>query len=234
MTDVWSEGQLAEFDAFANTYQNLVTDSVRLSGESSEYFAAYKAAYVARVLPSKRIEKVLDYGCGVGSLAKHLKNQLPATRIDGFDLSTESLQRVDQTLRKQGVYSSCPNDLKADYDLIVLSNVLHHVRPEGRQAVFSEIFARLRDGGSLIVFEHNPYNPLTRWAVSQCPFDGDAVLLRNGETLRRFQLADFRILRSDFIVFFPRWLAPLRSLEPHLNWIPCGAQYAVVGIKGTT
>jgi hypothetical protein len=99
--------------------------------------------------------------------------------------------------------------------------------------VFSEIFARLRDGGSLIVFEHNPYNPLTRWAVSQCPFDGDAVLLRNGETLGRFQLADFRILRSDFIVFFPRWLAPLRPLEPHLNWIPCGAQYAVVGIKGT-
>jgi hypothetical protein len=47
-------------------------------------------------------------------------------------------------------------------------------------------------------------------------------------------LADFRILRSDFIVFFPRWLAPLRPLEPHLNWIPCGAQYAVVGIKGTT
>jgi 2-polyprenyl-3-methyl-5-hydroxy-6-metoxy-1,4-benzoquinol methylase len=221
----------AEFDAFASGYQDLVTESVRISGESSDYFAAYKARYLGRILERASVRYVLDYGCGVGSLAKHLHAQLPLERIDGYDPSADSIRRVEDCLRRQGIYSNSLQALGTSYDLIVLANVLHHVKPEGRQALLRNIICRLRPNGRLVVFEHNPYNPLTRWAVSRCVFDEDAVLLRRSETQHRLRAAGFDILRRDFIVFFPRFLAALRPMEALLDWCPMGAQYVLHGIK---
>ena len=217
---------MSEFDAFAGNYQDLVSDSVRITGDSSEYFARYKAAYIARELES--VEKLLDYGCGVGLLSLHLKSQLPETQIDGFDLSKDSLQRVDHSLRLQGVFTADPKELAKDYGIIVIANVLHHVRPEGRQKLIRQITTRLAPKGRLVIFEHNPINPLTQWAVSQCPFDDDAVLLPVREMEAYLRGSELQVLRRDYVVFFPRWLRWFRSLENRLRWLPLGAQYVVV------
>lgn len=222
---------LSEFDSVAGNYQNLVTESVRVSGESSDYFAAYKARYLRRLFAGKSVKRVLDYGCGVGSLAKHLHIEFPQAAIDGFDPSPESIRKVDESLREHGSYVSNLVSLGDAYDLVVIANVLHHVGPNERQSVFEQAFRRLVSGAYLVIFEHNPLNPLTRWAVAHCPFDDDAILLRSFETKQRFRLAGFDVLRRDFVVFFPRWLAALRSLEPMLHWCPGGAQYVVVGCK---
>src|ERR1043166_2982504 len=93
---------MAEFDPYSQSYRELVTRSVRVSGEPAEYFAAYKAKYVARRFAPSSFRTVLDYGCGVGALAEQLKFQLPEVRIDGFDPSAESLQRIPDSLRGQG------------------------------------------------------------------------------------------------------------------------------------
>jgi len=218
---------LAEFDTFASTYQGLVTENVRVTGEPSEYFAAYKAAYVAsRIAPSKR-SKVLDYGCGIGMLSKYLKEALPEARIDGFDVSPKSLERIDGNLLKQGTFTDTLDQLDQSYDMVVLSNVLHHVKPTDRERLISDSASRLVIGGKLVIFEHNPINPLTRWAVAQCPFDEDAILLPSRET-RGYFGGKMRLMWRDYIVFFPRWLKWFRALEPALRWCPMGAQYAVV------
>jgi len=222
---------MAEFDAFARSYQNLVSESVRISGEPSDYFATYKALYLRRVLADLTVKRILDYGCGVGSLARKLRAQFPLARIDGFDPSAESIRRVDDSLRRQGTFVTSVEDLDTGYDLIVLANVLHHVKPMERQTVIGQVFSLLATDGRLTIFEHNPFNPLTRWAVSQCEFDADAILLKTSETCERLRMAGFRLLHQDFVVFFPRWLAMLRPLEPVLNWCPAGAQYAVLGVK---
>ena len=219
---------MPEFDAVASSYQDLITENVRISGEPADYFAAYKALYLKRILAGLKIQRILDYGCGVGSLAKHLRTQFPVARIDGFDPSRESLRKVEDFLRRQGTYVSSLRDVASGYDLIVLANVLHHVRPDEREAVLTEVFSRLAPGGQLAVFEHNPYNPLTQWAASRCAFDVDAIFLTGKETRARLRMAGFNILRKDYVVFFPRWLAFLRPLEPSLTWCPAGAQYAVL------
>lgn len=223
---------MAEFDPVADSYRDLVTESIRVTGETSDYFAEYKARFLGQVLAGSTVKRILDYGCGVGSLTRHLVTQFPLASIDGFDPSAESILRVDDSVRGRGSYVSSSHELGCDYDLIVLANVLHHVKPTERQAIFGETFSRLARGGRLVVFEHNPFNPLTRWAVSQCVFDADAILLSSAETRRLFQMAGFKVARRDFIVFFPRWLAFLRRLEPLLRWCPSGAQYAVLGIQG--
>lgn len=224
---------MAEFDAFARSYQNLVTESVRISGEPSDYFAAYKALYLRRALADLTVKRILDFGCGVGSLAGYLRTQFPLARIDGFDPSPESIRRVDDSLRQQGTFVTSLEGLDRGYDLVLLSNVLHHIKPGERQAVLGQAFYLLATCGRLVVFEHNPFNPLTRWAVSQCAFDADAILLKSCETRGRLRETGFKILRRDFVVFFPRWLALLRPLEPFLNWCPAGAQYAVLAASAS-
>jgi 2-polyprenyl-3-methyl-5-hydroxy-6-metoxy-1,4-benzoquinol methylase len=219
---------LTEFDTVAANYQELVSESVRITGESSDYFAAYKAEYVARKFVPRAGSKLLDYGCGVGLLSRKLKDRLGQVRIDGFDVSNDSVARVDQALRAQGTFSTRIDELDRDYDFIVLSNVLHHVKPDERQKLVRGLASLLTAGGSIVVFEHNPINPLTRWAVSQCPFDDGAVLLPARETMSYVRADGFRELCRDYIVFFPRWLAWFRRLEPSLRWCALGAQYVVV------
>lgn len=219
----------AEFDSYAGQYEELLAHSIKISGEKPEYFAAYKASYLSRLVPSD-IGRVLDYGCGIGMLSTQLKLQFPKAQVDGFDPSPGSLARVDSALRAQGSFQSMRDSLGSKYDLIVMANVLHHVRPADRQTLVSDVASRLAPQGKLVVFEHNPFNVLMQWAVAQCVFDEDAILLRRKESAHYFHCAGLKA-SSDYIVFFPRWLHRLRRLEPHLHWCPLGAQYVVVGTK---
>jgi 2-polyprenyl-3-methyl-5-hydroxy-6-metoxy-1,4-benzoquinol methylase len=221
----------AEFDSVASNYEELHAQSIRLTGEQPEYFAVYKASYIARLLPPRPC-RVLDYGCGIGMLAHYLKRAGAEIQIDGFDPSSASLARVEPDLLAQGVFTSDLRFLGGGYDVITIANVLHHVKPAERMELISEVVSRLAPGGMLVVFEHNPANPLTRWAVAQCAFDGDAILLWPRET-RRYVAHSKLDARCDYIVFFPRWLGVLRRFEPLLRWCPLGAQYAMVGRRIT-
>jgi len=220
-----------QFDQFAGNYKHVLDQSIAISGEDSTYFAEYKARYLARILGAEFSGKILDFGCGVGLLSAFVKKHLPKSRLDGFDVSRESIARIDHSLTGQGVFTSDPDHLARDYDFIVVANVLHHVVPKERQATVNELAARLAAHGKLSIIEHNPANPITRRAVDRCPFDEDAILLRSTEAQSLMQSAGLTLLRRDYIVFMPRPLARLRPLEPWLSWIPLGAQYAVLGEK---
>jgi SAM-dependent methyltransferase len=220
-----------QFDRFAGQYEQILDRSIALSGEDSAYFAKYKAMYLRRLLSESFAGKVLDFGCGVGVLSRYLKQYLPASRVDGFDVSQESIRKVDPGLLQQGIFSSRSAELEHDYELIVVANVMHHVPIGERQRVVEGLAGRLRKGGWLAIFEHNPANPVTRWVVERCPFDDDAVLLPPDETRSYFVRAQVLPRRQDYIVFMPRPLSWLRSLEAWLAWLPLGAQYALIGEK---
>ncbi|HEV2247939.1 MAG TPA: methyltransferase domain-containing protein [Terriglobia bacterium] len=87
----------AEFDSYAEKYEELLAHSIKLSGEKPEYFAAYKADYLARLAPQD-IRRVLDYGCGIGMLTNQLRLRFPDAQVDGFDPSPGSLARIDSSL----------------------------------------------------------------------------------------------------------------------------------------
>lgn len=224
---------MASFDAVAANYAELVTQNVRITGESSDYFAAYKAGYIARRIVPRKGAKILDYGCGVGLLSRHLERVLVGAQIDGFDVSKDSIERVSPDLLNQGTFTTDFEGLGQSYDVVVISNVLHHVGLADRRGLILKCASRLGIHGKLVVFEHNPINPLTRWAVSQCSFDEDALLLSNSETRGYFGQDPLRLMWRDYVVFFPRWLKWLRPIEPLLRWLPLGAQYAVVGERAS-
>jgi SAM-dependent methyltransferase len=220
-----------QFDQFAGDYKHLLDQSIAASGEDSNYFAEYKALYLARILGSHFSGKILDFGCGVGLLSSALKKHLPGSRLDGFDLSRDSIARIDPALSAQGLFTPEADHLPRDYNLVVTANVMHHIIPAQRSATIADLAGRLAPQGKLAIIEHNPANPLTRRAVGRCPFDEDAVLLKPAEAVWLVKRAGLKRLRRDYIVFMPHILSALRPLEPWLAWLPLGAQYAVLGEK---
>jgi len=222
---------MEQFDQFSEDYKEILDQHVSASGESSEYFTEYKARYVAKLVSNVAPTKLLDFGCGVGLLSSFLKKYLPDCTLHGYDVSSASIDMVDGDLLAQGLFTTDISKLANDYDLIVVSNVLHHIDPRNRQDVILRLRDRLAPGGNIIIFEHNPANPLTRKVVDSCPFDEGVVLLPPEETITYISKAKLGVKRRDYIVFFPRPLALFRPLEPLISWCPLGAQYALVGEK---
>ena len=58
-----------------------------------------------------------------------------------------------------------------------------------------------------------------------------ANLLALNTTLGYLPKCNFKAVKANYIVFFPRFLKKLRFLERLLFWFPLGAQYALVIMK---
>jgi SAM-dependent methyltransferase len=224
-----SEGSTAhKFDRYAGDYDALCGESIRTSGESAEYFHRYKLGCLQR-LGLAREAAVLDFGCGTGTLTAVLSDYY--REVHGYDPSTASIERARERAPRARFHSELAAVPDAHFRAAVLAGVMHHVAPAERPALLGDVRKKLEPGGLLVVFEHNPYNPLTRRAVDACPFDDDAILIPPAPLRRLVSAAGYRDVRQDYIVFFPRFLARLRRFEPCLRRVFLGAQTMTVGVN---
>lgn len=218
----------AKFDEYAANYRTLVAGNIAVTGEPPEYFVRYKVQCLERLGIGRR-EPLLDFGCGIGSLLAALAETFEA--VQGFDPSAKSIEVARGRVPHVPLYSDLSKVPDAFYQTAVLSGVLHHINPSERDQVLQSVYQKLAPGGRVVIFEHNPRNPLTRRAVETCPFDDDAILLPASELVERLSKARFANTRLDYIVFFPKAMARLRPLEPHLRWLSLGAQTMTIGVK---
>lgn len=63
------------------------------------------------------------------------------------------------------------------YDVVVACCVFHHIDSSKHSEVFSELLRILKPGGRIVLFEHNPLNPVTRYIVDKTPIDCNVVLI---------------------------------------------------------
>jgi SAM-dependent methyltransferase len=85
--------------------------------------------------------------------------------------------------------------------LVIISVALHHVNQTERPNVYGELHRLLRHDGRLVVFEHNPLNPMTRYVVAHTPIDRNAVLLRAGEVCSALRQGRFTDVRTNYLTF---------------------------------
>jgi len=201
--------------------------SISASQEEPEYFHRYKAEWLASHF--SRTEPVLDFGAGVGSLTRELTPRFD--EVHGYDPSSESLELARERAPSAHLVHDRSTLREGYYGVAILANVLHHVPVEERAELMDFVASRLRPGGSLVLWEHNPLNPLTRRAVRDCPFDEGVTLLWPREMRKLQRKAGMKKLRRDWVVFFPATLSKLRFMESRLRLCPLGAQCVVVGVR---
>jgi SAM-dependent methyltransferase len=218
----------AEFDAHAGSYEDDHRSSIKASGEDPAYFHDYKVSCLARKGMSED-GPLLDFGCGVGNLTERFVSRY--REVHAYDPSTMSLERAKERAPAARFHVDANTLPKDHFATAVLSGVLHHVQPSARVDLLRTVRGLLRPGGRVVVFEHNPLNPVTQRAVAACAFDDDAILLWPWEARGVLGQAGFDDVTLDYIVFFPRPLAFLRRLEPRLSRVMLGAQQMLVATK---
>ncbi len=217
-----------DFDDYAGSYDALMHESVGAYTSDMAYFAQYKVDFVKQ-RRTRPVGKVLEYGCGTGRNIPLLRAAFERAEVVGTDISRASLDIARHHNPGIRFEIETPELALADFDLVFVANVFHHIPPPQRESVMATLATRLAPGGEIFVFEHNPFNPVTRRIVSTCPFDADAVLLRPSELRRLYERSGIDLVEQSYCLFVPPRLSRLLFLERHLTWLPMGGQYAVVG-----
>jgi SAM-dependent methyltransferase len=213
-------------------YDRILNQGLAISGETKEYFARGRIAWLARCLQQIgfRAETVLDFGCGTGTSTPYYVESLGAKMVIGVDLSAKSLGVAREFNAGRAARFCLPEEYQPDasVDLAFCNGVFHHIRPPERPSALRYIVDSLRPGGLLAFWENNPWNPGTRYIMSRVSFDRDAMLLSAPTSRSLLRCAGLAILRTDYCFVFPRFLRLLRRLEPRLSRLPFGAQYEVL------
>jgi SAM-dependent methyltransferase len=223
------------FDSFAEEYQAALNRGIGIFGEGPEYFARARVAWTARraaaSIPSRKL--VMDFGCGIGTSTPLLREAFGVDRVLGVDVSEKCLQIATSRHGDDVTAFSHPDDHSAlgDVDLVFTNGVFHHIPLAERAGAIQYVLGALRPGGMFALWENNPWNPGTRWAMSRISFDRDAIPLSFLEARRLLHTAGFEIVTEDFLFIFPRLLSWLRWIEPWVCKVPLGAQYLVMGRK---
>lgn len=218
----------SEFDAHAGSYEQEHRSSIAASGEDPAYFHDYKLACLQR-RGFDTNAPLLDFGCGIGNLTERFVASF--REVHGYDPSRKSLAIARERAPGATLHEDISTIPRNHFATAVLSGVLHHVQPSDRIDLLRTVRGLLRPGGRIVVFEHNPLNPVTRRAVAACAFDDDAILLWPWEAREVLASAGFRDVSLDYIVFFPKPLAFLRPFEPKLRRLMLGAQQMLIATR---
>jgi SAM-dependent methyltransferase len=241
-----SSSPTVEFDQFAVNYNAGMENPVKkLVGDNPDIFIEVKARWLLANLakPAARPKlaatpaRLLDFGCGAGLFLQVLRRLGFAGVLHGCDISSGMLAEAVRTWSEGAlpVFDSFVSGklpyADATFDVVLASAVFHHIAPGDRQVSYTEMARVLKPGGRCYVFEHNPYNPVTRWVVARTPIDRHAILLPSREASTGLTEGGIRNVGVENLMFFPpkwRWARPL---ENALRWLPFGGQYVVFGEK---
>lgn len=219
-----------DFDQYAGQYEALIAAQTNFFDRDNDYFIRYKVERAKQL--ASDVDAVLDFGCGIGRAMRYFRAAFPKADVVGCDPSADSLAIARRDNPDCRFLAMEELGTGTKFDLILASCVFHHIAPAERQEALRYCRDHLKPGGHFVIFEHNPFNPVTQRLVSTCPFDADAVLLPMRETIKRMREARFEIAQTGYCLFFPSALAALRPLERFLSWLPLGGQYFVSGERG--
>lgn len=109
-----------------------------------------------------RPTRILDLGCGTGSMALLLKEQFPYAAVVGIDLSPYMLVVAEHRAAEQGQSitwrhgqaeaTGLPSD---SFDLVTIGLLFHETPPAIAQAILKEAYRVLRTGGEVLILDGN-------------------------------------------------------------------------------
>ena len=114
-----------DFDDFSLNYEDKILKSFGNIDSNVSYYHSGKTKIAKREL-NFTPNKILDFGCGIGSMLKFLKETFTDSKFYAYDESLKSLEHLK--IKYPDV--NCVYSLNSveKFDLIIVSNVIHHVK----------------------------------------------------------------------------------------------------------
>ena len=223
------------FDSYSKNYNELVNNAIRQTGYDVDDLVSAKLYKLRSLFPSlsEKPFRLLDFGCGVGNLYRHVADFLPTAIYTGVDPSKDSILKARSRYPRDADFQE--HDSKEweakGYDLVFSAGVFHHIPHAEHTSLINKLSSLLNKGGRLVIWEHNPLNPITQKIVKDCPFDADAVLVPSKDLESHFTQVPLSNVQIIYTTFFPKFLSALNFMDPYLGWLPLGGQYLVTGQK---
>jgi SAM-dependent methyltransferase len=224
-----------EFDHFASSYEDLLDAPLRKRFVADPLHFYYRKWMVLQRLLQRAGRKAtdqrwLDVGCGKGDLLRMAGTSFASAA--GCDPSAQMLGEEENfTLRQQQTLGSLPY-ADNSFDLVTAVCVYHHVHGVHRRLLTDEIVRVLAPGGLCCIIEHNPWNPVTRTIVKNCPVDRDADLLSARQSRRLLADSGLRMREALYFLWLPqRVFERFGAVERLCEKAPLGGQYAVIAEK---
>jgi SAM-dependent methyltransferase len=230
------------FDDYAERYEQLHKESIKLSGFEPTYFDEHKIkAIVDDYKPNQvQIEKILNFGCGIGKSEQFINNYFKKCEIQSVDVSKESINMARERNKQfKNIQFTSFNDVadlpfENQFNIIFIANVFHHIPETLHLHILKRLRLFLAPEGVIYIFEHNPANPLTKKAFSDCEFDVGCTMIPSKTLKSLCEQASFKEIKVNYVLFFPKFLSFFNRFEKYMNFIPIGAQYYIKAKKNAS
>jgi SAM-dependent methyltransferase len=223
-----------DYDQYRDRYREELDRAVSFAGTSHAFFTRAKAEELVQLarlhLGDPARLNALDVGCGIGLTDRHLAGRFHS--LTGTDVSPgllETAARANPGVRYElAERGRLPFD-DDTYHLVFAVCVVQVVPRRERPRFVAELVRVTRPDGLIVVFEHNPYNPLTRLVVRRCEFGEDAHMLGIAEAESLLEENGLTPVDRGFLLLFPSRRRRVLAVERAVRRLPLGAQYYLAG-----
>lgn len=236
----------SEFDQYSQNGYNAGMDNqvkfILTGAMGKKTLQLGKLSHIFHLLNKDQPLTVYDFGCGDGEMLECLSSLFPQHEFNGSDISQGMIELAQKRFSDQNKsihvqlaqIGSIPLPDNSQ-DIILTSCVFHHIPFEEHQLNMLEISRVLKPNGYFIMFEHNPFNPLTQLIVRTSPIDQNAKLLTATYAKKIYKVALFQNIKVKFFLFTPPHLKKLAWIDKVSSHLPLvrllGGQYLIVGQK---
>jgi len=215
-------------------YDEMLKQGIGVTGNDKYFFIKGRLDLLVKRLPVDfKPNRILDFGCGTGSTSTEFLKLFPNASVVGSDISQASIDYASAKYLSENLSFISFDQLKKEepFDIIYINCVLHHIVPNERRTCLELIFNLGHKDTLYWIFENNPANPGTQFAMFTNPFDKGVVKLWPIQLQKMMKYVGFQVVDTNYIFYFPQWLSIFRPLEKFLLKLPLGGQYGILGKK---
>jgi trans-aconitate 2-methyltransferase len=178
--------------------------------------------------------RILEVGCGIGTVSHLLATQVPTGMVLALDISPESIEKAKVLWKEQKNLSFEVSDMSdfnkngETFDFFVFPDVLEHIPVAQHNQLFQRIQQHAHPDS--VIFIHIPAPRYLQWMIENepeklqvidQPLDtGDLVktISTNGFYLEKMETYGLFFEEKDYQYFIFRAVKPLRSSTPKSKW----------------
>jgi 2-polyprenyl-3-methyl-5-hydroxy-6-metoxy-1,4-benzoquinol methylase len=128
------------------------------SYQNSGQEAAAEIESLCKIFGNSPIQAILDWGCGVGRVTRHLADYFPDASITGIDVNPTSIEWLQKNIQGIEWLQSSTNPssetISGKYDLIIALSVLTHLPANEQANWLNKLYGLLQPQGLVWLSTH--------------------------------------------------------------------------------